>query len=392
MTREWWFALAGLACGVLATGAGVLVASVVSDGSGAVGASVAGAGDLTAAASAEPTTTALPTTGATTAPAEGVAVPRTDDLEPAPEGMASAAASTDSVSCPGTTVSVDDADGLHAALAAASPGDVIGLADGEYAGEFVATADGTEAAPIWLCGGRDAQLVGEGHDDGYGLHLDGAAHWRLVGFTVRDSQKGVMADGTTGTVIQGLEVRSIGDEAIHLRGHSTANAVRGNVIHDTGNRREKFGEGVYIGTAESNWCDITDCEPDRSDGNVVEGNTIYDVTAEAVDLKEGTTGGSVIGNSFDGSSMTEDGADSWVDVKGNDWTIVGNVGAHSLMDGFQTHEILDGWGTGNHFADNTATVDGPGFGFSLTPELANTVSCSNIVESADEGYATTTCT
>ena len=40
---------------------------------------------------------------------------------------------------------------------------------------------------------------------------------------------------------------------------------------------------------------ITDCEPDRSDRNVVAGNTISDTTAESIDIKEGTTGGTVVG-------------------------------------------------------------------------------------------------
>ena len=68
--------------------------------------------------------------------------------------------------------------------------------------------------------------------------------------------------------------------------------MRGNTISDTGLRRDKFGEGVYVGSAQSNWCKHSDCEPDESDRNVVEGNTIFDTGAESVDLKEGTTGGS----------------------------------------------------------------------------------------------------
>ena len=112
-------------------------------------------------------------------------------------------------------------------------------------------------------------LDGGDIEGGYALHLDGAQYWRLVGFTVSDGQKGVMADGTVGSVIQGLTVTGTGDEAIHLRTHSTDNVVSRNTISDTGHRRDKFGEGVYIGSAVSNWCTYTDCEADRSDRNVV---------------------------------------------------------------------------------------------------------------------------
>ncbi|HLK12926.1 MAG TPA: hypothetical protein VKW76_16240 [Candidatus Binatia bacterium] len=48
--------------------------------------------------------------------------------------------------------SVSDAAGLQAALAAAQPGDVITLADGTYAGQFVITASGTPQNPIVIRG------------------------------------------------------------------------------------------------------------------------------------------------------------------------------------------------------------------------------------------------
>ena len=161
-------------------------------------------------------------------------------------------------------------------------------------------------------------------DGDYTLHLSGAAYWLVSGFTVTGGQKGVMVDAGVGHRIEGLLVTSMGDEAIHLRSHSTDNVVVGNTIRDTGLRKPKFGEGIYIGSAESNWCQLTECQPDRSDRNLIEGNDIAGTTAEAVDIKEGTSNGVVRGNVFDGSAMVE--ADSWVDVKGNAWTIEDNTG------------------------------------------------------------------
>lgn len=278
---------------------------------------------------------------------------------------------------------------LTEALAAASPGDVISMAPGTYLGNFVATTSGTADQPITLCGTPDSVLDGGGTDDGYVFHLDGAQYWRLTGFTVTNGQKGVMADGTVGSVIENLTVHTTGDEAVHLRRFSTDNRVAGNTISDTGLRKPKFGEGIYIGTAESNWCDITDCAPDTSDRNVIEGNTISGTTSESVDIKEGTTGGILRNNSFDGSSIIE--ADSWVDVKGNDWLIEGNTGTDSPLDGFQTHEILDGWGTGNVFRGNSAAVNGSGFGYSLTPVRGNVVECSNTASATGEGLSNVTC-
>ncbi len=94
-------------------------------------------------------------------------------------------------------------------------------------------------------------------------------------------------------------------------------------------------------------------------------NTIYGTTAEAVDIKEGTTGGMLSRQLVRRSGISKGGGDSWVDVKGNNWVIEANVGVNCPMDGFQVHDEPDGWGKGNRFSDNTATVNGPGFGFSL---------------------------
>lgn len=325
------------------------------------------------------------TPGDTADPSSG---PSGDPTIPAGTG---GPASTARVSCPAATVTVTDAATLKAALAKAGPGDSIRLADGTYSGRFTATAAGTAKAPVFLCGGPGAVIDGGGIKGGYAFHLDGASYWRLVGFTVRDSQKGVVADRVQNAVIQGLTVEQIGDEAIHLRDFSSDNLVRDNTVSTTGLRRDKFGEGVYIGTAKSNWCTNSGCKPDASDRNVVLDNHISGTTAESVDIKEGTSGGKVVGNSFDGSRLSGDTNDSWVDVKGNNWLIQGNTGRHSPGDGFQTHEIIDGWGTGNVFKDNNAQVDGPGWAFHLTSD-GNVVACDNKVSDAAKGLANVTCT
>jgi len=292
--------------------------------------------------------------------------------------------------CPKATVTVRTDGELHNALEEPEPGTVIALADGVYKGNFTGTGDGTAERPITMCGSAQAVLDGGDVEDGYVFHLDQASHWVLQGFTVRNGQKGVMADGVTNSVIRGLTVRQIGDEAIHLRAFSTDNLVTGNTISDTGLRKPKFGEGIYIGTAESNWCDVSNCEPDQSDRNEIAGNTISATTSESVDIKEGTSDGVLRDNRFDGAGLKE--ADSWVDVKGKGWTITGNSGTNSPQDGYQTHEILDGWGTDNVFRGNTAQVNGPGYGYALTPVRDNVVECSNRATAAESGLSNEPCT
>jgi nitrous oxidase accessory protein NosD len=297
----------------------------------------------------------------------------------APTAPAQAAPPASAPGCEGAeVVDVHDADSLQLALEEARPGQLIRLADGRYQGSFVATAQARLEAPIRLCGTRAAILDGGEIDGDYTLHLSGASFWHVSGFTVIGGQKGVMVDAGVGNRIEGLLVTSMGDEAVHLRTHSTDNVVVGNTIRDTGLRKPKYGEGIYVGTAESNWCQITDCEPDRSDRNVVEGNDIAGTTAEAVDIKEGTSDGVLRGNTFDGSVMIE--ADSWVDVKGNGWTVEGNIGTASPADGFQVHEVVDGWGRDSVFSGNSAG-DVPGLTVNVagprTIRESTTVSCDN---------------
>lgn len=294
------------------------------------------------------------------------------------------------VGCPRATTTVRDGDSLTAALARARPGDSVRLTDGVYEGRFVAARPATADRPIFLCGSAAAVIDAGGINGGYALYLDGASHWRVVGFTVRNGQKGVMADRVTGVVIQGLTVERIGDEGIHLRNFSSDNVVRDNTVRDTGRRRAEYGEGIYIGTAKSNWCTISGCRPDRSDRNVVRGNDVSATTAECVDIKEGTTGGLVVANRFDGSRLGGTTNDSWVDVKGNGWRIEGNTGRNAPGDGFQTHQVVDGWGIGNVFVANRAEVNGPGWAFRMTTD-GNRVTCDNEAVGAAKGLANIDC-
>lgn len=302
--------------------------------------------------------------------------------------------------CPPATVTAATTTQLSLALAAAQPGDVIQIADGVYDGNWTATTPGTESAPIWLCGTPDAILTNDGITGGYGLHLEGADWWHLYGFTITDAQKGVIVDAAAHVTVEGLTVHGVGDEGIHLRTFTTHSLVTANTVYDTGNRREKFGEGIYIGSSDANWGALTGGQPDASDRNTIVGNTVYDTTAEAVDIKEGTADGIVSGNTFDGSGQTEEGADSWVDGKGNDWLITGNVGHHSLLNGYETHHRnltksgLGNWGLNNVFAANVADVQGPGRGFYIhdPSTTGNIVMCDNTVTAAALGFANLTCT
>lgn len=293
------------------------------------------------------------------------------------------------VDCPATTVAVATADQLNAALNSAQPGDVIGLADGTYAGKFSAKASGTAGNRIFLCGSRNAILDAGDTGSGYVFHLDAASYWVLSGFTVQNGQKGIVTDSSSGSVIEHLTVSNVGDEGIHLRNGSSSNLVIGNTVSHTGSKSEKFGEGIYVGTAVSNWCTYSDCLADASNYNIIAGNTISNTTSENIDIKEGTVGGIIKNNRFDGTGMTA--ATAWINIKGNAWTIEANEGHNSPQDGYQSHNILDQWGDNNLFVRNTGSVDGTGYAFALRPAMNNVVACSNTVGGAGSGLSNIPC-
>jgi hypothetical protein len=288
---------------------------------------------------------------------------------------------------------VSGAADLHQALAGATPGAIIVLAAGVYAGSYLISVSGTPGQPITLCGGRDAVLDAGSIAKGYGLHLKDASWWNLVGFSVHGGQKGVVVDHGSHVLISGLYVHDVGEEGIHLRAMSTDNTIEGVTVSNTGLHSTKFGEGIYIGTAKSNWCTYTACNPDTSDRNVIRNNDISHTTAENIDIKEGTTGGQVIGNRLSGDGMVEAAATAWVNAKGNSWTISDNAGRNSPKDGFQVHEILAGWGVANVFRGNRAEVDGPGYGFYIQrASLATMLGCDNTAIGAARGLSNGRCT
>ncbi|MFI1399824.1 right-handed parallel beta-helix repeat-containing protein [Streptomyces sp. NPDC020681] len=246
-------------------------------------------------------------------------------------------------------IDVTTAAELKAALTAARPGDTIQLADGTYTGNFKTTAAGTSSNRITLTGSSKAVLTAGG---GYGLHLNGASYWTVKGITVTGGQKGIMTDTADGVVIDSVTVHGLDMEGVHFRKSSRNGVIKNSRIYDTGNNGRGMGEGVYVGSAGGT--------SDKSDNAQILNNIIGpDVGGEAIDIKEGTTGAKIIGNTFDGRGLT--GAnydDSWVDVKGNNVLVENNTGKNTTNNGYETHTQQSGWGCGTVFRGNKSDLNG----------------------------------
>ena len=273
-------------------------------------------------------------------------------------------------------------DQLREALTTAVAGEVIRLADGEYRFDqrLEASASGTAAAPITLVGSRAAVIRTKNASGDYGLHITGD-HWRIEGITVAHATKGIVLDGSVGTVIDGVEVFDIGDEGVHFRSCSSDGTLTNSFIHDTGRNSPQYGEGVYVGSANSNWHEFacTDDvegvgEGDNTERTVIEGNVFEDITAEGADLKEGTDSGILRANTFrrvGASGMNS--ADSAVDVKGNGWPSRatsssetdapwdddGEARPSEFADGFQTHRCTTATARPTRSAATSSTAPSP---------------------------------
>jgi hypothetical protein len=274
----------------------------------------------------------------------------------------------------GRVVNVSSSSALSSALSNAQPGDRIVLAPGTYSGnKSFSNRSGTQSQPIVLCGPRSAVITGD-------IRPTGIRYWIFQGFTIRDAFQAFYATNSSNNQVRGLEIYNVGQEAVRFRCGSSDNIIQGNWIHHTGRSSTEWGEAVYIGSWSSHWsqCGGTD----RSDRNQILNNKLGpNVTAEHLEIKEGTSGGVIRGNTIDGSGMvqTQSWNDSWAEIKGNNYLIEDNVGTRSIKHGFETF-ASSGYGNNNTFRGNRAEqIPSSGYGFKVTSGSGNVVTCDNVV-------------
>ena len=261
--------------------------------------------------------------------------------------------------CPGALTT---AAAIQSAMQNAAPGATILIAPGTYVGRFSSSRSGTSASPIVLrsCDpASPAILSGSSVSDGsYGIHLTGD-HWEIRDLVVTRYQKGIVVDNGNHNLLTGLEVHDIGDEGVHFRDGSSYNTLDRSTIHDTGQYQSGFGEGAYVGS------DVNSSYEHTVIGNVIR-QTVFagGITAEHIDVKEGADGTIVEYCTFNGSGISgNNGADSFVDVKGVNTIVHSNQGSRNgnpaVVDAFQvrTHGTVYATGSNNSFHGNRVDLD-----------------------------------
>ncbi len=267
---------------------------------------------------------------------------------------------------------VDNSTELVQALQNVKPGETIVLKSGvTFTGDktvsgnngayFYSGVDGTVDKPITI-ESQDtknlATLEGTDNTSGYVLYITGD-YWVIKDLKIRNGNQGIMLDNSNDTLISNVEVYNIGQEGIHLRDGSSNVVVDNCIVHDTGQNKPGFGEGIYVGSDYKKW----ETYKKEADNNTIKNCTLGpNVAAEEIDIKEGTTGTVIENNTFNGIGISGvNYADSFIDVKGNQVIIRDNIGNQNnnsiIVDAIQIHQQQPGWGLDAKIYDNTFNLD-----------------------------------
>lgn len=285
-----------------------------------------------------------------------------------------------------TVYNVNSATALQNALKNAVAGDEIVVAAGTYTGVkgsttsghsnsyFYSSKSGTATSKIIVRSADPANpaiLQGSSTSSGYVFYLTGD-YWEVRDLKFRTGSKGIMLDNANRNLLYKVEVSNIGEEGIHFRDGSSYNTVDQGNVHDTGVVTADYGEAIYVGSDNGKWSTYVK----ETDNNVVTNSILGpNVTAEHVDIKEGATGTIIEYTTFNGAGMTgANYGDSFIDAKGNNSVIRYNTGNRqgdaNVVDAFQVHAAVTGWGVNNDFHHNTLNLD------TATPYVVNVASGS----------------
>ncbi|WP_124980952.1 carbohydrate-binding domain-containing protein [Nonlabens xiamenensis] len=226
------------------------------------------------------------------------------------------------------------------AMRNAAPGDEIVIASGIYtatsktdlpdndgkASRFYSNQNGTASQPIILRGASSTNrpvLKGPNNIyDGYIMRILGN-HWIIKDLELEEGSKGLVLDRANNCHIENVSVHDIGEEGIHLRDGSSNNLVTGCQVYNTGIKKPGIGEGLYVGSdkGQHDMYD-RDCDNNTLEFCVVGPN----VTAEGVDVKEGTNNTIIRNCTFSADGISgANSADAFIDLKGANAFVYNNV-------------------------------------------------------------------
>lgn len=210
--------------------------------------------------------------------------------------------------------------------------------------------NGTPEKPIVLAGSDPANppdihgTMSEGNEV---LHIEND-YVILKNLKLSQSGVGIVLDNAHHVLIEDCDISNTRQELVHMRDSSTFVNIRRNFIHNSGNVKGTYGEGIYVGTDHAAWG--VDGEPnslwgeqaktDKSNNRftyydwrvsrtTIKCNLFQDISAENVDIKEGASYTTISQNMLTADGLQSkpeprDCDNSFIEVKGTHAVVAGN--------------------------------------------------------------------
>lgn len=228
---------------------------------------------------------------------------------------------------------------LKSAMQGAQAGDIIYFT-GLHTGNMKTYAHGTAAAPI-IVRGINATVQTSSQSTGYGVDVR-HDYWRFDDFTINFAKKGFYCLNADHGVVTRVDITNIGQEAFKFRRYSNFWEVVSCSVDGTGQAANDYGEGFYVGDAQSNWESST--KPDTSGNIVFRDCYVVNVTNDAYDLKEGAHHVKFINCVADFTGIEPEGGhprgDSGFYLRGDDIQLIGCL-VHDLGNGSTAFNVAN---------------------------------------------------
>lgn len=265
------------------------------------------------------------------------------------------------------------------AVELALPGDTVLFDTGRYPAMAIQNRSDLVLRPL---GEGPVIFSSESYERDAGILIQDSQAIEVLGLSVERSLWGVMVERSSDISLEALTISDTGQEAIHVKDHSTRVSIRLNAISDTGNRPgdngrfpySTFGEGIYLGSGSV----LPDGSNDETSHVTIEANVVERTSAEAIDIKPFVHNVTVVDNVVRDVSTATSGAivvgigpklyaDPQVEIRRN--VVYATSRTSQFRDGnairisapaFVFENIVIGTEHHGIVVDDEASVDGPG--------------------------------
>lgn len=190
---------------------------------------------------------------------------------------------------------------INYGLSRIGSGDTLYVKSGTYHEDvYINGPAGSAGTPTTISAypGHTVTILGDGINSGR-VKIDSTSYVTFNGFNITNFNQGLFVVSSHHIMVSHCTVYNIGQEGMHVLTASHDVIIDACTVHDTGTWAYD-GEGIYVGTSTSGSYDNT--------YNVTISNTtIYNTTNEAIELKPGTHGCIIDGNTIYSANTVNNG-------------------------------------------------------------------------------------